>query len=614
MDRQDVLGEHSLPVAKEEATSLSNAAVIMERYRRILDLCRDAYIETDAFGIVTEWNREAESTFGWPRSEAIGQPLTSLVVIPRFLDQYRQHFGSVLALGPGAPPVELVEVPALRKDGRTVLVTTTNWVVGAGDNLRVSIFVRDVSADRAAEDALSHAFLHDGLTGLANRASFTYQLAHASLEALDKPGRPSVLMLDVDRFKSINDGLGHEAGDKLIVELARRLVELVGDDVLVARLGGDEFLMLCREEPAESIAVALARKIAVSLEEPFVIGNSEVFVTASIGIAIGKEGSADPNMLLSHADAAMNEAKQRGGSGYAVFGDRMRISALERITTESSLHRALDRDELLVFYQPVVEISYPGRVAGLEALVRWNHPQWGIVAPDRFIPVAEESGLIVPIGAWVLERACEQFTKWRDACVLSSGTLDVNLSVRQIESPEIISTVEKVISKSGISPEQLTLEITESALMSTPELAIEVLGCLKDLGINLAVDDFGTGYSSLAYLKRFPLDVLKVDKSFVAMLGSAGNRQEAAIVGAVVDLGRALGLKVVAEGVETDAQLHELQRLGCDYAQGYLFSPALDQDTFAEFVSTYSKRSFPDLRPRRRVGRAHPILARPRRS
>jgi len=321
---------------------------------------------------------------------------------------------------------------------------------------------------------------------------------------------------------------------------------------------------------AEAAAVAFAERVAESLSVPITVGDgSEVFISASIGIASSSETVTEPTALLSNADAAMYQAKKHGGAGHRVFGEAMRVTVLDRMTTEHSLHRALERCELTLFYQPVVEIGGE-RAVGVEALIRWRHPEQGLVAPDRFIPVAEETGLIVPIGAWVLREACHQLKTWqqrrlggRDAAV------EVNLSARQIDHSQIVSTVEQILSETGLAPANLTLEITESALMADAAAALEVLRALKSLGVTLAIDDFGTGYSSLSYLQRFPLDILKVDKSFVDGLGGGDGRE---IVAAVINLAHTLGLRVIAEGVETEAQLEELRRLDCDFAQGYLFS------------------------------------------
>ena len=324
-------------------------------------------------------------------------------------------------------------------------------------------------------------------------------------------------------------------------------------------------------------AAAFVARVEAALSSPFPVEGAEVFLDASVGIALNTFGTDDPADLLAHAEAAMYQAKRRGGFGVETFGESLRIEVLDRMATEHSLHRALERRELILHYQPVVEVER-GTTVGVEALIRWRHPDQGIIAPGRFIPVAEESGLVIPIGAWVLEQACHQLREWHLTDPTDEpGSMEVNLSARQIDDPDIVETVERVLARTGLSPGHLTLEITESALMRDAATALGVLKALKGLGVLLAIDDFGTGYSSLSYLQRFPLDVLKVDRMFVEELGMGSGGDE--IVAAVIKLAHTLGLEVVAEGVETEQQLDVLRSLGCDYAQGFLFSrpvPALE--------------------------------------
>jgi EAL domain-containing protein (putative c-di-GMP-specific phosphodiesterase class I) len=376
--------------------------------------------------------------------------------------------------------------------------------------------------------------------------------------------------------------MGHDVGDDLLVAMVSRLRLAAGDvRPLLSRLGGDEFLALFESvsDGARQAAEDFAVQALAALQDPFDIGGSEIFLTASVGIASTADADADASTLLSNAAAAMHETKAAGGDGQRVFGEAMHQQVVERMTTEHSLHRALDRRELTLFYQPVVAISGTGTIA-FEALIRWEHPEQGLVPPARFIPVAEESGLIIPIGAWVLEEACNQLFSWRQSgCTGPSGSVEVNLSARQIDHPELVATVESILETTGLPPENLTLEITESALMRDVVSALQVLQALKSLGVSLAIDDFGTGYSSLSYLQRFPLDTLKVDKSFVDELGLD---QGTEIVAAVINLAHALGLNVIAEGVETEPQLQALQQLGCDYAQGFLFSRPVSAKELSE--------------------------------
>jgi diguanylate cyclase (GGDEF)-like protein/PAS domain S-box-containing protein len=540
------------------------------RLQHLLDLSRDAFVETDGDSVLTEWNRQSELLFGWSRAEVLGRPVTDFLVPAR----YRDRFGDDLALlraGPSATErTRPREMRLMHREGHELHISVTAYIIGSGRDLRVGGFLHDRHEEKAAEEALAHAYLYDSLTGLPNRTLFTYRLAYALAKEKGSPGSVALLVLDLDRFKAINDALGHEVGDEVLVAVSGRLVAADGTAEVIARLGGDEFLVLFDGDDAAGDAEAFSERVLEALSVPITAGSAEVFITASIGIAITSARVSEATPLLSNADAAMYQAKKRGGGSVEVFGEAMRVRVLDRMNTEHSLHRALERSELRLFYQPVVEIK-GSRAIGVEALLRWDHPDQGLVAPNRFIPVAEESGLIIPIGAWVLREACQQLRRWQmKRCGGLQGAVEVNLSARQVDDPEIVTTVEHILAETGLSPSDLTLEITESALMHDAASALRVLRGLKDLGVTLAIDDFGTGYSSLSYLQRFPLDILKIDKTFVDELGAAPEGSE--IVAAVINLAHALGLHVVAEGVETERQLEELARLDCDFAQGYLFS------------------------------------------
>jgi len=536
------------------------------RFRRLVEVSADAFVETDTSGVVTAWSARAEELFGWSADDVLGRRASEFWVPARFVDRYLADLASAV---PGQR-VPTREIRLLTRSGEEMQAAVSVYVVEIDGERRVGGFVRDIGAERAAEEALAHAYLHDPLTGLPNRTLFTYRLAYALARGQREPGSVAVLVLDLDRFKAINDALGHEVGDEVLVEVAGRLVRADGTAEVIARLGGDDFLVLFDGDGAESAAVAFSERVLGALAQPIAAGGSEVYVTASIGIAATDGSPTDATPLLSNADSAMYQAKQRGGSAYHVFGEALRVEVIDRLTTEHALHRALDRGELCLHYQPVVDVASEQPVA-VEALLRWEHPEQGLVGPNRFIPVAEESGLIIPIGTWVIDQACRQLRSWRSAAGVAVDAVEVNLSARQVDHLDLVATVEEIVRTTGIPPARLTLEITESALMKDAAAALSVLRALKELGCTLAIDDFGTGYSSLSYLQRFPLDILKVDKSFVDNLGS--DPGGVAIVGAVVSLAHSLGLRVIAEGVETAQQLEQLRALGCDLAQGYLFSP-----------------------------------------
>jgi diguanylate cyclase (GGDEF)-like protein/PAS domain S-box-containing protein len=457
------------------------------------------------------------------------------------------------------------------KDGELRWLETTARAVRDEAGVRELVSVtRDISARKQAELELSHAALHDTLTGLPNRALFLDRLGLALRRTERRSGAVAVLFCDLDRFKVVNDSLGHDAGDQLLVDVASRIVTALRPADTVARFGGDEFTILCEDIAGEIEAATIAQRIVDVFRDPFVLDEGEVFLATSVGIAIARGTDDRAEDLIRDADAAMYRAKERGKGRYEIFDEAMRADAVVRLETESALRRALERGELVLHYQPEVDIA-SGAICGFEALVRWEHPTRGLLAPGAFIPLAEETGLIVPIGEWVLREACTEATHWAG---LSDEplTLSVNLSARQLAQHDLVSMVRRAVAETGIDPSTLCLEITESAVMESGSATTAQLRALKSLGVSLAIDDFGTGFSSLAHLRRFPVDVLKIDGTFVAGLGH--EPQDASIAAAVISLAHALGLETVAEGIETDEQLTILRQLGCDLGQGYLFARA----------------------------------------
>jgi diguanylate cyclase (GGDEF)-like protein len=441
-------------------------------------------------------------------------------------------------------------------------------IKGRVDEVLIARSIRYAIERKRAEVALAHQALHDPLTELPNRVLFLDRLEQALARAQRSSVNVAVLFLDLDRFKVVNDSLGHEAGDRLLVDVANRLRGVVRPGDTVARFGGDEFTILC-DVRGERDAVLIAERVAAAVEAPFTLDDNEAFLTTSLGIAL-TTGRVDARAeaLIRDADAAMYRAKERGKSRYELFDSAMRASAVDRLEIENALHRALDRGEFRVFYQPVVDLR-TGEPVGVESLVRWQHPERGLVGPDEFIALTEETGLIVPLGAWVLREACRQWKVWEE-----SGTpaprIAVNLSTRQLGQPDLVEVVADVLEETGMDPAQLSLEITESTVLEDTESALGTLEALKRQGVRISLDDFGTGYSSLALLKRLPVDELKVDRSFVMGLGR--DPKDSPIVSTVVGLADALGLAAIAEGVETAAQAEELRRIGCRFAQGFYFA------------------------------------------
>jgi diguanylate cyclase (GGDEF)-like protein len=426
------------------------------------------------------------------------------------------------------------------------------------------------------EEQLRHRAFYDSLTGLPNRALFLDRIAHALARSNRLGHELAVLFIDLDRFKVVNDSLGHSAGDGLLVQVGNRLRGCLRESDTIARLGGDEFTVLLEGESALADAARAATRILATLSAPFMLDGQETYASASIGISGGSALRESGRDLLREADIALYRAKATGRGRYTVFEARMSQLPSEHLHLESDLHRAIERRELRVHYQPIFSLD-DGQITGLEALVRWEHPEKGLVAPGHFIPLAEDTGLVVPIGKWVLEDACRQMREWQQQHQGAEHMfVSVNLSARQLQDPNLVQDVEHALRASGLNPACLQLEITESVVMQEPEATVFKLNALKSLGIKLAVDDFGTGYSSLAYLKRFPVDVLKIDRAFVSGLGQSDH--DSAIVQTVVALARALGLQTTAEGIEERAQWTRLRELGCDHGQGYVFSRPLQPE------------------------------------
>jgi len=469
------------------------------------------------------------------------------------------------------------EVPL--KDGRTLERHSAPATSPEGEHYGRVWSFRDITPHKKYQVQLAHQAFHDPVTGLPNRALFIERLTRTVARVRRAARGAAVLFLDLDRFKVVNDSLGHAKGDELLIEVARRLESCLRPGDTAARFGGDEFTILLEDIAGTHDAIAVAERIALAIGSPFYLGAQEVHTSASVGIVTAGCDADSADELLRRADVAMYRAKQKGRAQYAIFDTQMSAQALDRLQMEVDLRRAIKQRELQLYFQPIVDLQ-SGRILGAEALLRWNHPTRGLIAPAEFIPLAEEIGMILPIGHWVLREACSWSRAWQekikadnDAMPAEGSTpfaISVNLSARQFMQSDLTEQVARILQETELSPTSLIVEITESVVMENVTATISQLEALKKLGVQLAVDDFGTGYSSLSYLERFPLDVLKVDRAFVNRIGERGERL--AIVQAICNLGHALGMRVTAEGLETSAQVSQLSEIGCRAGQGFYFS------------------------------------------
>jgi diguanylate cyclase (GGDEF)-like protein/PAS domain S-box-containing protein len=538
-----------------------------ERFRALVQNGAELISVVDLDGTIRYASPSVETLLGVSSQEALGATVFTYVH-PEDEIAFRRLLGTAAS----SPRVNLTEACRLRHaDGawRHVEAVCRNLAeipeIGG-----IVLNIRDVTERKALEDELAYRAYHDALTELPNRALLVDRLGHALARTARSGRRTGVLFIDLDDFKVVNDSLGHRLGDELLLSVAQRLRACVRPGDTVARLGGDEFIVLLEDLAEVADATGVAERILEQVGTAFRLEDREVFVGASIGMALSGPDPVLPDDLLRDADIAMYAAKARGKGHWVLFEPGMQTRPLERLELEADLRRAVERDELRLHYQPIVELE-SGQICGVEALLRWQHPERGLVPPLEFIPLAEETGLIVPIGRWVLQEACRQARTWQDRNPTRPAlTMSVNISGRQFQHPGLVADVEGALRAAQLPPSSLRLEITESVAMEAGLATIQTLQALKGLGVQLAIDDFGTGYSSLAYLKRFPVDSLKIDRSFVDGLGQ--DVQDTAIVRSVMTIAKSLQLTVTGEGVESAEQLEELRALACDEGQGYYFA------------------------------------------
>jgi diguanylate cyclase (GGDEF)-like protein/PAS domain S-box-containing protein len=551
-----------------------------ERAQVTLNSIGDAVISTDVSGRITYLNAIAERLTGWPNEKAIGQPFQEVFKIVNGTTREAAQNPMTLAIREDKPVGLTPNCILIRRDGVEAAIEDSaapihdrrGQVTGA-----VMVF-HDVSVARAMSLKMSHLAQHDNLTDLPNRALMNDRLVEA-IALSERHGRKlALLFLDLDRFKQINDSLGHVIGDRLLRSVARRLCSSVRSSDTVSRQGGDEFVILLWEVRSAEDAAIAAEHILHALRQPHFVDQHAIFVTASIGIVTYPDDGTDAETLLNNADFAMYHAKDNERDGYQFFNADMCLRAVERQSIEADLRIAIERHEFVLFYQPKIDLL-TGAIVGIEALIRWSHIQRGLIPPVQFIAIAEESGLIVPMGRWVLREACRQARAWQLAG-LAPVRIAVNISSVELRAPHFALGVSTILTETGLDPHYLELELTETFLMQDSRSTLVVLKELTDIGVMLALDDFGTGYSSLSYLRRFPISTLKIDKSFVNGLTTDVN--DASIVTAVIGMGNNLNLRVIAEGVETREQLEFLRKHNCPFGQGYYFSrplPPKEMDT-----------------------------------
>ena len=545
----------------------------------IVDSSDDAIISTNLDGAMTSWNRGAERLFGLTPQEAVGLPIT--IIIPPDLQQQEARILECMLAGERIDNYETVRVT---KTGARVDVSVTMSPVidPEGRVVGISKIARDIGERKLLELQMSHLAQHDVLTDLPNRALLIDRLTQAIAFARRNSGRLAVLFLDLDGFKHINDSLGHAVGDKLLQAVARRLKQCVRNSDTVSRQGGDEFVILLPEiAHPEDVAIS-GQKILAALRAPHSVNEYALQITASIGLCTYPEDGSNADALIKNADTAMYQAKEHGSDSYQFFERSMNVRAVQRQSLEGSLRHAVERKEFVLYYQPKVNLK-TGVISGAEALIRWMHPEFGLLPPLKFVPIAEDCGLIVPIGEWVMREACKQARAWIDAG-LPATPVAVNISSLEFRNKKFIESVGNILRDTGLEPYHLELEVTETVLMQHAASTTSVLEVLHAMGVRIAVDDFGTGYSSLSYLRRFPIDALKLDRSFVHEI--AANEDDAIIVSAVISMGNSLGHTVIAEGIETAEQLAFLQIHSCTEGQGYYFARPMLAGQFAKLLET----------------------------
>ncbi|MDQ3661358.1 MAG: EAL domain-containing protein [Actinomycetota bacterium] len=550
-----------------------------ERFRALVQNSSDVIQLVDSQGRITSVTQAVKRVLGYEQEELVGRNTLDLAH-PSDLASAQEDLLDLLQ-EPGG--LRTITLRVRHKDG------SWRWIEATGTNLLHDVLVgflvvnyRDVSERKALEGELSHQAFHDPLTRLPNRLLFKDRVQHALARRSEHNRCLAVLLLDLDNFKAVNDSLGHDVGDQLLVAVTRRLKECLRPSDTLARLGGDEFAILLEGMQHVAGAVLISERIVEILQPPFDLGNRHLFARASIGIVTDLSPDTDTDQLLRKADTAMYVAKSKGKATYEIFEPHMEDALKRRVRLEIDLRRAVEESQFTLRYQPIVELA-GGKICGLEALLRWEHPQRGLILPLEFIPLTEETGLIVPVGRWVLREACIQARRWQIEHGRRGLSVNVNVSAIQLQDAQLAKDVEQALQDSDLAPGDLILEITESALMQDTDVITSNLEAFKEIGVCLAIDDFGSGYSSLGYLRRFAFDIIKIDKSFVEGLGTGP--QGSGLAGGIVKLSQSLGLQTCAEGIESDVQLAELRALGCELGQGYYFEKPMKSQAVSSLLA-----------------------------
>lgn len=552
--------------------------------RSVINNALDGIITVDMKGIIMSFNPSAERIFGYYALEAIGKEIN--VLIPKFYCGETDDYFAIDQYVDNSQEMGINwEIVGRRKSGVTISLELTVSDFYIGREKFFTIVLRDITERQKYEEKIRHQAFHDTLTDLPNRLLLKERLNLEIAHAKNNNRMLAVMYLDLDRFKLINDTLGHDKGDLLLKNVAKRLTNCLHKDDTVARMGGDEFTLLLPGLEKEEDAVKVAGKILESIRKPFEIDEHELYISGSIGISFCPNDGEFSEDLLKNADVAMYRAKEKGKNNFQLYTLTMNIKARERLEMENNLRKALENKEFIVYYQPKID-TITKKIIGFEALVRWQHPEWGLVSPSKFIPLAEDTGLIVPIGEYVLRTACIQAKKWQDQG-FAGLHVAVNLSSRQFQLQNLIKEISEVLKVTKLNPELLELEITETVAMQDVEYTLEIMSKLKGMGIKFAIDDFGTGYSSLSYLKKFSLNKLKIDKSFVQEIDSKTG--DKAIASTIIALGKSLNLDVVAEGVENEGQYDFLKKSECDEMQGFLFGKPMPASEFTSLLMSRKK-------------------------